>query len=652
MSLFIGNLSPRIHKDELELVFGKFGQCDIRMKDGYGFVVYEFPPNAEKALKSLENKYICGQPLTLTWSKKQPRPYNKNGRPLRSNEPQHGGYSMRGAGYGRDKLGSPGRRDYRNFVKHEDEGGRRFDGDMLDEGTAYQHDEMKDLAGQEHHSYREDEIVDNDRWDLQFRDVSYENDVNDRVDFGRYETYRDRNDDGNPQNFRGDVRSDHIGERNLKRNDACYGCGRLGHKMHNCPEKSFLKRKWSKFDQRGDNRVNRLGRSEDEMERFESRSRETESRRGILQTERSKNGVKSSGSRKHQTLAKCDRSPVGKEVGSFQKEDNARKRRSRKGSVSPKRRKRCSSSKRGRRSVSSSPDSGHTGSRSRAKPSKHTEFSHADSSSRSISSRAHSPSSSTRSGSTSRRLKNTRSRSRSSSPPSLSLSVSFGQPTPSSNKAQLNLESSLAEIKTAESREIVVEKEPAVEANIEVDNAEPANEKTLQSPVSSFNAEGEVGKDTPLVHNGNETLFASFNAGIDPNTLLTENGTVAAPSSSPQRLREMTIEDSGPVIGNNVSCPISGTSNSIVLSSEELCLVLKHYCPGIPDEDEMHLNPEAYFGSARFWPWEAIYYRRLKKGPISLANYAKRVEQNHEYHIVDKYIRSSSGWEELDQGNE
>ncbi|CAN1772327.1 hypothetical protein LINPERHAP1_LOCUS12160 [Linum perenne] len=591
MSLFIGNLSPRIHKDELERVFGKFGQCDIRMKDGYGFVVYEFPPNAEKALKSLENKYICGQPLTLTWSKKQPRPYNKNGRPLRSNEPQHGGYSMRGAGYGRDKLGSPGRRDYRNFVKHEDEGGRRFDGDMLDEGTAYQHDEMKDLAGQEHHSYREDEIVDNDRWDLQFRDVSYENDVNDRVDFGRYETYRDRNDDGNPQNFRGDVRSDHIGERNLKRNDACYGCGRLGHKMHNCPEKSFLKRKWSKFDQRGDNRVNRLGRSEDEME------------------------------------------------------DNARKRRSRKGSVSPKRRKRCSSSKRGRRSVSSSPDSGHTGSRSRAKPSKHTEFSHADS-------RAHSPSSSTRSGSTSRRLKNTRSRSRSSSPPSLSLSVSFGQPTPSSNKAQLNLESSLAEIKTAESREIVVEKEPAVEANIEVDNAEPANEKTLQSPVSSFNAEGEVGKDTPLVHNGNETLFASFNAGIDPNTLLTENGTVAAPSSSPQRLREMTIEDSGPVIGNNVSCPISGTSNSIVLSSEELCLVLKHYCPGIPDEDEMHLNPEAYFGSARFWPWEAIYYRRLKKGPISLANYAKRVEQNHEYHIVDKYIRSSSGWEELDQGNE
>jgi phage regulator Rha-like protein len=51
------------------------------------------------------------------------------------------------------------------------------------------------------------------------------------------------------------------------------------------------------------------------------------------------------------------------------------------------------------------------------------------------------------------------------------------------------------------------------------------------------------------------------------------------------------------------------------------------------------------------WPWEIIHYRRLKKGLISIENYARRVDQNREFGIVDKYIRSSSGWGELHQEN-
>lgn len=77
-------------------------------------------------------------------------------------------------------------------------------------------------------------------------------------------------------------------------------------------------------------------------------------------------------------------------------------------------------------------------------------------------------------------------------------------------------------------------------------------------------------------------------------------------------------------------------------------MVLKHYGLEL-DENERNLPPQAYFGSARLWPWEIIYYRRLKKGPISIENYARRIAQNQEFGIVDKYVRSSSGWGELGQ---
>jgi hypothetical protein len=82
-----------------------------------------------------------------------------------------------------------------------------------------------------------------------------------------------------------------------------------------------------------------------------------------------------------------------------------------------------------------------------------------------------------------------------------------------------------------------------------------------------------------------------------------------------------------------------------------LSSVLKHYGLGCQDENEKPLPAEAYFGSARLWPWEIIHYRRLKKGLISIENYARRVDQNREFGIVDKYIRSSSGWGELHQEN-
>lgn len=85
-------------------------------------------------------------------------------------------------------------------------------------------------------------------------------------------------------------------------------------------------------------------------------------------------------------------------------------------------------------------------------------------------------------------------------------------------------------------------------------------------------------------------------------------------------------------------------SHSVRVSSEEICMVLKHYGLQYPKETKKDLPMEIYFGSARSWPWEIIYYRRLKKGPISAENYARRISQNEDFGIVDKYIRSTSGW--------
>ena len=43
------------------------------------------------------------------------------------------------------------------------------------------------------------------------------------------------------------------------------------------------------------------------------------------------------------------------------------------------------------------------------------------------------------------------------------------------------------------------------------------------------------------------------------------------------------------------------------------------------------------------WPWDTIYYKRLKKRPIFIENYARRIAQNRGFGIVDEYIRSSYG---------
>jgi len=99
-----------------------------------------------------------------------------------------------------------------------------------------------------------------------------------------------------------------------------------------------------------------------------------------------------------------------------------------------------------------------------------------------------------------------------------------------------------------------------------------------------------------------------------------------------------------PVYESDPKAPFMAcVGNHMSISAEELCRVLKHYGLKHPEEDEEKLGAQDYFGSARLWPWALIYYRRLKKGPVSAENYARRISQNKEFGITDKYIRSSSG---------
>lgn len=50
MSLFLGNLSATVQRADIELEFGRFGMCHIKMKNGYGFAAYDVPEDAERAL--------------------------------------------------------------------------------------------------------------------------------------------------------------------------------------------------------------------------------------------------------------------------------------------------------------------------------------------------------------------------------------------------------------------------------------------------------------------------------------------------------------------------------------------------------------------------------------------------------------------------
>ena len=146
MSLHVGHIPPHIRQEELEQVFLRFGRCMLQMKDGYGFAVFEFAADAERSLRALRGKNICGEPLSLNWSNRQPRPFPRAARSTKVHEP----YRRRNLREEDDGVRIRSSQDRRDFSKGNspipayNRGKHR--NDVLDKRAVYVPEDIDDIA--------------------------------------------------------------------------------------------------------------------------------------------------------------------------------------------------------------------------------------------------------------------------------------------------------------------------------------------------------------------------------------------------------------------------------------------------------------------------------------------------------------------------
>lgn len=640
MALFLGNLSPRVRCDELERAFQRFGRCDVQLKDGYGFVIYDVPVNAERALRALRGKVICGEKISLTWANKQPRPFQKFTR-NRFSESHHGRNFMRDENNG-IRSSSQDRRDFttsKGKYLNSNSGEKGVRGDDTEEHGVEKGQNLKEGVMEEGDAL-EPNLLENDRWGEPVGN-STNNAVENGTEFDRYEPYHgfDRRDETEKQYITSSFDSGRASSpRRASREKSgfdyprpkqiCYVCGLMGHKMLNCPKADAPRRGFGHRQHRG---VEFRGKSEGGIKKLRHTSwRGRSEGRGIMISRRHLNNRKESGSWKPRRLVRrTENFPEKKENRqSLRLRDSQGKKRGRKEHGSPNEHHR----KKARTSESSllqsdSTASSHSSSSSSKSVSGISSHSH----SKSVSSRSHSVSSSSKSTSVSSysQSRSSRFRSRSSCSRSLSLSISLGLQSPSPRKVQMDLTATspkddLEQVVALRSEHIFLEQ---------------------RSPVGDVGVESSEHKDTSKLHKS------------EMNDMQPPGGALTAMKSSLQNFREMDSLQKSEPVQMDISISPSRTlepqtpvncqlSSSTRISSQEMSMVLKHYGLKAPEESELHLPVNAFFGAARLWPWEIIHYRRLKKGPISTENYARRIEQNKEFCIVDKYIRSSSGWGE------
>uniref|UniRef100_A0A3Q2XXQ2 Serine and arginine rich splicing factor 4 n=1 Tax=Hippocampus comes TaxID=109280 RepID=A0A3Q2XXQ2_HIPCM len=113
--VYIGRLSYRAREKDVERFFKSYGKIlEVDLKNGYGFVEFDDPRDADDAVYDLNGKELCGERVIVEHTK-GPR--------------RDGGYSggerfsvTFGCGYGgrwgRDRYGPPIRTDYRLIVEN------------------------------------------------------------------------------------------------------------------------------------------------------------------------------------------------------------------------------------------------------------------------------------------------------------------------------------------------------------------------------------------------------------------------------------------------------------------------------------------------------------------------------------------------------
>uniref|UniRef100_A0A3B5AF24 Serine/arginine-rich splicing factor 4-like n=1 Tax=Stegastes partitus TaxID=144197 RepID=A0A3B5AF24_9TELE len=104
--VYIGRLSYRAREKDVERFFKGYGKIlEVDLKNGYGFVEFDDPRDADDAVYDLNGKELCGERVIVEHTK-GPR--------------RDGGYSGK-SGYGRwgrDRYGPPMRTDYRLIVEN------------------------------------------------------------------------------------------------------------------------------------------------------------------------------------------------------------------------------------------------------------------------------------------------------------------------------------------------------------------------------------------------------------------------------------------------------------------------------------------------------------------------------------------------------
>ncbi|XP_020529377.1 serine/arginine-rich splicing factor 4 isoform X2 [Amborella trichopoda] len=692
MSLFLGNLPPRIRHSELERVFQKFGRCNIQLKDGYGFVLYDIVGNAERALQSLRDTKICGEEISLTWANKKHQPLprfmrnNRFSRPYRWSSFNRKENITRNRGSQDSRVlrtGSEHANNYEKEVKRVNLLDKETESGLRDGREKFQSpiEEMLDIDGSV-----ELKPLENDRWGESISDPN-DQQVEDGTQFDRCEPYHgfDKREDNDKHQRTGSYGSppshsftekalrvcssdaNHNYMDNLKPSQCCYNCGSTGHILRNCPKADSLRRKkGTRFSRRRDPDIRFCRREERDLKRLRPGSwgRLDGNRDAVLSRKDANNKVhfervkdRYTTDRKHSFLNHeknrwfhC-RKESGYGERSRRKQKNSNRHQVKK-----------------RRSASLSRDSDKRGSHSSSYSS--WSRSHLDSSkalsavssrsrSRSVSSSSHSSSTSRSSSvSSSSRSRSSISRSRSLSPQYLSLPVSLDPFVPSDSVK--NISETVTCIKPNKS--LVDERNcdgdlpsDSVKNIFETVTCSKHNKSLLDERKydgDQVSEHLELKRSIPGQNDANKFDTQNMEVNVHGNHV-GEGDQSKIDEKSEERSPfgfEKSEERSPCII--NLGIKDFTIEKSSPLDSRER---KNDHKTELEDKEVKRTLYECMFGShvfdaARLWPWEVIYHRRLKKGPISTENYERRLAENREFSIIDKYVRSSSGWGE--HGNE
>uniref|UniRef100_A0A0D9VGQ0 RRM domain-containing protein n=1 Tax=Leersia perrieri TaxID=77586 RepID=A0A0D9VGQ0_9ORYZ len=703
MSLHIGQLSPDVRQGYLEHLFQRFGNCTVRLKDGYGFAEFDSNNDAARAMRALHGKFVCGKRITVNWSKQQRRfPKDFRSSRIADSSHSHRRAPRDGNFRSRDSIAQnnrPASHDQGNspdgaLEKKSSDGAlekKSSDGALekkssdaalekkssdaaLEKKFEDDVEDLKDVRGtvgedpmemkRNEDGTNDANAIEHDRW-LETGKGNHGRDD----DFDRYEpyhgyvrqeergrvvrassheTYHNRHSSQKSKEYPAECFD--MNHDKSKSPPAVYNHGAAGHIPRDCSQKTDGKfEEWRDALIRQEEKMPRLGKSESTLRRQPAAHDSPQKTDGkfeawrdafICQREMVVRPTRfGSASRRHPEESHVDmvvethhtiQDVVQDDIKQFS--DGTRSaQKLRNVSREDKRHIRCSegissqapkeSRKRSRskRSRWSSLSAGSTTSCSRSR------CSH----SRSCScSRAHSPSHSAYSSSKSsqptqpKRLR------------SVAISnVNYPAPLPPSGSPQHNSPS------VAENKNLDFLVNSPLAGNLDFKTATRLKhmcDYQQEAPVVPFKLK--------IQSNGESTVFG-HDANVDGCTATNLNKNMVHDDNFANGVESWkTNSENASSVKSNKDILVKNGGKSLKLTTIEVVSALKHYGMEAHGTDLRNQPVEKYFGAARLWPWEVIYYRKLKKGPISTENYAKRLEQNKKYSIVDQYVRSSSGW--------